>query len=80
MTLRLSLTLLTIILVIVLPWWASGLVLLLFIFFFPWYYEAVPLAFLYDLLYGSGIFYITIAVLLIIPLVEWAKKRLYVFS
>ena len=80
MTPRISLSLLAIILVIILPWWASGFVLLFLVFLWPWYYEAVILALIYDLLYGSGGFYLTIAVILLIPLVEWLKKRLYVFS
>ena len=80
MTLRLSLTILFFRLVIILPWWANALILLLFIFFFPWYYEAVPLVLIYDLLYSSGNFWLTIAILIMIPLVEELKKRLYVFS
>jgi hypothetical protein len=80
MTLRLSLTLLTIILVIVLPWWASGFILLLFIFLYPWYYEAVLVMVVYELLYGLGPFWLSLALLLIIPLIEALKKRLYVFN
>ena len=80
MTLRLSLTFLSFLLVIVLPWWASGLVLLLLVFLFPWYYEVVLSALIYDLLYGSGTFWLTISLLIIVPLIEEIKKRLYVFS
>lgn len=80
MTSRISLTLLSIVLVIILPWWANGFVLLLFIFLFPWYYEAVFLALIYDLLYGLNSFWLTIIILLMIPLIEEIKKRLYVFN
>ena len=80
MTPRLSLTLLSILLTIILPWWASGFVLLLFVFLFPWYYEAVLGALIYDLLYGSAGFWLTMAVLIIVPLAEELKKKLYVFS
>ncbi|MCX6712302.1 MAG: hypothetical protein NT041_01260 [Candidatus Vogelbacteria bacterium] len=54
--------------------------LLLFVFLWPWYDEAVLLALVYDLLYGSTSFWLTIAIILVIPLVEELKKRLYVFS
>ena len=80
MTPRLSLTLLALLLVIILPWWASGLVLLWLVFLYPWYYEALLLALVYDLLYGSGIFWLTIAMLIIVPFAEELKKRLYVFN
>ncbi|MFA6253651.1 MAG: hypothetical protein WC640_00095 [Candidatus Paceibacterota bacterium] len=80
MTLRLSFALLSIILVTFLPWWASALILLLSVFIFPWYYEAVLSVLVYDLLYGSGIFWLTIITLFIIPLIEELKKRLYVFN
>ena len=80
MTLRLSLTLLSLLLVIILPWWASGFILLWLIFLYPWYYEALLVALIYDLLYGSNIFWLTLAMLVIIPLAEEFKKRLYVFN
>ena len=80
MTPRLSLTFLSILLVIILPWWASGFVLLLFVFLFPWYYEAVLAALIYDLLYGSAGFWLTLIILIIVPLAEELKKKLYVFS
>jgi len=80
MTPRFSLTLLSILLAIILPWWASGFILLLFVFLFPWYYEAALAAFTYDLLHGSAVFWLTIAVLIIVPLAEELKKKLYVFS
>lgn len=80
MTVRLSFTLFVFGLVIILPWWISAVFLFLLIFLFPWYYEAVFLAMTYDLLYGSTIFGLTIAVLIIILLAEELKKRLYVFS
>ncbi|MFA5001309.1 MAG: hypothetical protein WC531_03790 [Candidatus Paceibacterota bacterium] len=80
MTPRLSLTLLALLLAIVLPWWASGFILLLFIFLYPWYYEAVLVMVVYELLYGLGPFWLSLALLLIIPLIEALKKRLYVFN
>lgn len=80
MTPRISFTLLALLLTVVLPWWASGLVLLILIFSFSWYYEAVLMVLVYDLLYGSGFFYLTIICLLLVPLTEEIKKRLYVFS
>ena len=80
MTPRLSLTLLALLLAIILPWWASGFILLLFIFLYPWYYEAVLVMLVYELLYGTGTFWLSLALLLIIPLIEALKKRLYVFN
>ena len=80
MTSRLSLTLSALLLAIILPWWASGFVLLLFIFLYPWYYEAILVMLVYELLYGTGTFWLSLALLLIIPLIEELKKRLYVFN
>ena len=80
MTPRLSLTLLALLLAIILPWWASGFILFLFIFLYPWYYEAVLVMLVYELLYGTGTFWLSLALLLIIPLIEALKKRLYVFN
>ena len=80
MTPRLSLTLLVLLLAIILPWWASGFILLLFIFLYPWYYEAVLVMLVYELLYGTGTFWLSLTLLLIIPLIEALKKRLYVFN
>ncbi len=80
MTRRFNLTLLALLLVIILPWWASGFILLLFVFLFPWYYEIVFLALVYDLLYGSTVFWLTIAALIVVPLIEELKTRLYVFN
>ncbi len=80
MTLRLSLTLLALLLTVISSWWISGLVLLLFIFIYPRYYEAVLVALVYDLLYGANNFWLTLVVLFIIPLVGEIKRRLYVFN
>ena len=77
---RFSLTLLALLLAVILPWWASLILLLFLIFFFPWYYEAVILTLVYELIYGSGHFWLTMAIIIAIPLSEWLKKRLYVFS
>jgi len=77
---RLSLTLVALLSAIILPWWVSGFILLWFIFLYSWYYEAVAVMVVYELLYGQGPFWLSLALLLIIPLVEALKKRLYVFT
>jgi len=79
--LRLSLTILLILSAVALPWWA-GLVFLIFsLFFFSWYYEGALATLSYELVYGlaSQVFWLTIIILLTVPMVEWLKKRLYVF-
>jgi hypothetical protein len=80
MTPRLSLTFLIVLSVIILPWWLSGFFLLMLVFRYPWYYEAVFVSLIYDLLYGLDTFWITMVVILCVPLAEWLKKRLYVFN
>lgn len=77
---RFSLALIALIFVFILPWWLSGPFFLLLIFLFPWYYEAVVIVLSYDLLYGSNYLWLTIVCILLIPLAEEIKKRLYVFS
>lgn len=78
--LRFNLTIFSVVSVFVLPWWSGLIFVLILIFIFPRYYEAIATALIYDLLYGSTIFGLTIAFLVLIPLVEAIKKRLYVFS
>ena len=82
MTSRISLTFLLIFSAMALPWWVSLIFLLIFIFYFSWYYEGVLTALLYQLLYGlaGAVLWLPLAVLLLIPIVEWFKKRLYVFT
>ena len=80
MILRLSLTLLTLLAIIALPWWASLFLIFLLIFYFPWYYEAVFLVGVFDLLYGTGIMWLVIGAVIIVPLSEELKKTLYVFN
>ncbi len=80
MTQRFSLTLLVLLSSVLLPWWFNVFVLLFLIFLFSWYYEAGVLVFVFELIYGSGHFWLTIIVITLIPLIEWLKKRLYVFS
>jgi hypothetical protein len=78
---RLSLTILLFVSVVALPWWASLIFLSALVLSFPWYYEGVVAVLLYELIYGlsSSVFGLTLGLLLIIPVVEWGKKRLYVF-
>lgn len=80
MTRRISLTLIAFLLVLILPWWGSILFLFFLAFLFPWYYEAIILVLVYELLYGTGYFGLTITITILIPLIEELKKRLYVFS
>lgn len=79
MMLRLSLTVLALLVTIILPWWISIIFLLSLIGLFPWCYGAMLPAFTFDLIYGSGYFWLTIGVLILIPLAEIVKERLYVF-
>jgi hypothetical protein len=78
--LRLSVTLISLLLTIILPWWLSLLILLGLVLAWPWYYEAVFLVLVYDLIYGNDYFWLTMAIIIIIPMIEELKKRLYVFS
>jgi hypothetical protein len=78
---RLSLGILLLISVVTLPWWVSLIFGLALIFRFPWYYEGVFAILIYELLYSlaGSVLYLTLATLLLIPLIEWLKTRLYVF-
>ena len=78
---RFSLTFLLLISVVTLPWWVSLIFLISLILTYSWYYEGVLAILLYELLYSldGAILYLTLATLLLIPIVEWLKKRLYVF-
>lgn len=78
---RLSLTIFLFISAIALPWWLSLIFLLGLIFYFPWYYEGVFAVLCYELLYSlnSSVLWLTLSVLLLVPIVEWFKNRLYVF-
>ncbi|MFA6476031.1 MAG: hypothetical protein WCV68_01300 [Candidatus Paceibacterota bacterium] len=78
---RLSFSILLFVSVFTLPWWISFLFLLTLICYFPWYYEGVVAVLLYELLYslsGSSP-WLTISALLLVPIIEWLKTRLYVF-
>lgn len=77
---RFSLSLLALLFSIILPWWLNIFVWLFLIFFFSWYYEVGLAVFIYELIYGSGYFWLTIIVILSVPVIEWLKKRLYAFS
>lgn len=84
---RFSVTILLLFFIIFLPWWVNLIFLVGAIMFFPWYYEGVFVALLYELLYGlnnsnswtGSVLWLTLGVLIFIPIVEWFKKRLYVF-
>ena len=80
MTRRFNLTLLALLFSVLLPWWFNIFILFALILFFPWYYEAGVLTFVFELIYGSGYFWLTVLIILLIPLMEQFKKRLYVFS
>lgn len=80
MTSRFSFTLIFLVFFFLLPWWVNLILGIIFIFYFPWYYEVIGLTLIYDLLYGFGFFEITLITLILIPLVESLKQRLYVFS
>jgi len=78
---RFSLTVMLLISVVTLPWWVSLIFLVSLILASPWYYEGVLAVLLYELLYSleGSVLYLTLATLLLIPIIEWLKKRLYVF-
>lgn len=80
--LRLSLTILLLLSVVALPWWGSLMLLIFLLFFFSWYYEGALATLGYELIYGLAgqTFWLTIVVLIMVPAIEWLKKRLYVFS
>jgi len=84
MKLRLSIALFLILSIAVFPWWLVLLLALLAIKHFSWYYEIVAVVLVYDLLYSLPIFHfsfwLTAAFVLLVPLFEWLKKELYVFS
>ena len=78
---RLSLTILLLISTVALPWWVSLIFLGALILSFPWYYEGVLAVLLYELLYSlaGSVLWLTLATLILVPIIEWFKKRLYVF-
>lgn len=78
---RLSFSILLFASVFALPWWLSFFFLLVLICYFSWYYEGVIAALFYELLYGlsTSNLWLTISVLLLVPIIEWLKTRLYVF-
>lgn len=78
---RLSLDILLLISVVTLPWWVSLIFCLALVIYFPWYYEGVLAVLIYELLYSlaGSVFYLTLVALLIVPFIEWLKRRLYVF-
>jgi hypothetical protein len=83
---RISLSLLLVISVIILPWWVSLVFLVSALLFFPWYYESVGLILIYELLYrpvvsgwSGSILWLSLGTLILVPIIEWLKSRLYVF-
>lgn len=78
---RLSLTILLLVSTVALPWWVSLIFLGALILSFPWYYEGVLAVLLYELLYSlaGSVLWLTLATLILVPIIEWLKKRLYVF-
>jgi len=81
MNLRFSVFILLGLAAFALPWWVSLIFLLLAIGQWPWYYEGVLVVLAYELVYrlpGDAL-WLTLAALVLVPLVEQLKQRLYVF-
>lgn len=78
---RISYSILLFISAFALPWWVTLVFLLLATFQWSWYYESVLIVLAYELVYRlpTAHFWLVLAMLVLLPLIEQLKKRLYVF-
>lgn len=81
MALRFSITLLLIVGAFFLPWWLELFFILAATFYLSWYYEGVIGVLLYELIYAPHAenWWPVLVLILIVPVVEFIKSRLYVF-